>query len=147
MDVKKIAIDYFNKTWELIDNVDRNPSESLKMIDYAMKSKYSWMKVGTKLNLVRADWLISRALTEAGILEGALLYAKDCLEMTLREGFKDFDLFFAYECFVRIYHLEHDDEKRDKLIQKAKEALHTIEKEEDKDYCQKELNKILAMER
>lgn len=147
MDVKKLAVDFFNKTWEYIEKPKRDSADTLVMIDAAFQSKYNWMKVGTKLHIVRADWLISRAFTEAHLFVPGLLYAKDCLEMTLREGFKDFDLFFAYESFVRIYHLQKDDEKRDKLLQKAKEAIHTIEKEEDKDYCQKELNKILSMER
>lgn len=145
MDDKALATLSEKSAYELIGKTDRTDTDNLRMIDLAMKSKYHWLKVGTKLNQVRSDWLIARVFTEVLFFEAALQYAKSCLEITLREGFKDVDLFFAYESFVRIYHLQNDLTRRDKLTQKAKEAIHTVEKEEDKLYCQSELHKILAI--
>lgn len=146
MDVNEItkkAKNAFNKTWDYIEKIDRTPFDNSEMIKLAFESRYYWSLVGNDLNIVRGDWLISRVFSELKILEDALMYAQKCLAKTLENQFKDFDLFFAYESLVRVYHLMGDIDKRDLMIEDALESLKHISKKEDKDYCKEELDKIM----
>ncbi|XFA98524.1 hypothetical protein ACAG96_06585 [Candidatus Izemoplasma sp. B36] len=146
IDEKKEAIKYFNKTWDFIEKEDRSPSENLEMIDLAFKSKYYWSLVGTKINFIRSNWQISRVFAEANLLEASLYYSKKCLEDTTNEKITGFDLFFAYEANVRVYHLMKRFDLRDNMKVKALESLDTIIKKEDKEYCTSELEKILKIQ-
>lgn len=142
-EMRKNAVDSFNEAWDLIDKKNRTETDNLKMIELAYKSKYYWSLVGDEVNFIRSDWQVSRVFAESKLLEAGLYYAKQCLEGTLEHNLKGFDLFFAYESNVRIYHLMGDIIKRDNNIKKAKRSIEFIEKESDKIYCQGELDKIL----
>ena len=43
---KKLGIDLFNATWDLIDRNDRTPAQNLEMIHAAHASAYHWIKAG-----------------------------------------------------------------------------------------------------
>lgn len=139
------AIKAFNETWEYIEKKDRTAEDNLKMIEFAYESKYNWSLVGNHLHFVRSDWQVSRVYAEAKLLKASLYYSTKCLEDTLKQGFKGFDLFFAYEANVRVYHLLKEFEKRDIFVQKAIESIELVEKQADKDYCKSELDKILNL--
>lgn len=143
-EIKKKAIEFFNKTWDYIDKTDRTKEEDLTMIDFAFKSKYYWSLIGDEINFVRSDWQISRVFAEANLLEAALYYSKKCLEDTLKLGLNDFDLFFAYEANVRVYNLLGFNEEKLKYHELALKSIDTISKKEDKDYCLSELNNIVG---
>lgn len=142
-DIKKKAIDAFNETWNFIDKKERTEAENLKMIESVYKSKYYWSLVGDAINFVRSDWQVSRVFAEAGLLEAGLYYARQCLEVTLKLDLEGFDLFFAYESNVRIYHLMGDNLHRDEFVSKARNSIDSVKKESDKIYCKSELEKIL----
>ena len=43
---KKLGIDLFNATWDLIDKADRTEAENFEMIHAAHASAYHWLKAG-----------------------------------------------------------------------------------------------------
>ena len=144
-EIRSLAKQAFNQTWDYIEKDNRTVEETLKMIDLTFKSKYYWSLVGNHVNFIRSNWQVSRVFAEANLLEASLYYAKRVLDDTIKLNLQDFDLFFAYEANVRAYHLLKDITHRDLMLKKAKESINGVEKEEDKKYCLLELEKILKL--
>ena len=144
-EIRNLAKQTFNQTWDYIEKENRTVEETLKMIDLTFKSKYYWSLVGNQVNFIRSNWQVSRVFAEANLLEACLYYAKRVLDDTIKLDLQDFDLFFAYEANVRVFHLLNDINHRDLMFKKAKESINTIKDENDQRYCIKELEKILKL--
>ena len=101
IDHRPIAVRLFNETWDLIEKKDRTRDDDSQMLEKAYASLYHWRQVGTKLNLVRGYWQVSRvhAILEQG--DAAYFYGISGVELCEAEGFGDFDLAFAYESVAR----------------------------------------------
>jgi len=144
-EIRNLAKQSFNRTWDYIEKENRTVEETLRMIDLTFKSKYYWSLVGTQVNFIRSNWQVSRVFAEANLLEASLFYAKMVLDDTIKLNLQDFDLFFAYEANARVYHLLKDFTHRDLMLKKAKATIMTIEKDSDKKYCLMELEKIMKL--
>jgi len=140
---KEEAISCFNKTWELIENKHRTHDEDIQMIHLAHASRYHWQVVGTPLNWVRGEWLISRVYSILNMGNSALLHGRISLELCKHNNIKDFDLAFAYEALTRAHFVMKNHDKTGKHFNYAMEASQEIKKPEDKEYFLKELNSIL----
>lgn len=142
MEHKKIAIDCFNGTWDLIDLKDRTEADLLKMIHMAHASRYHWGEIGTPLEWSRGEWQISRVYALAKMGESALYHGNHALKYCLDNAIDDFDLAFAYETIARAYSVLKDNAQKQAFIDKAREASDSIEQQEDKDYFLSELATI-----
>lgn len=138
---KKMAIDNFNGTWNLIDKGDkRTPEEDDLMVHRTHASRLHWGIVGNELNFQRGEWQIARVYTLLKRKEPALHFARVCLKRTEDNGFKGFDLPFAHEAMARACALNGDKDNYEKHYDLAKEAGEKIEKKEDRDYFFKDLD-------
>lgn len=142
MEHKKIAVDCFNGTWDLIDKADRDEADTLKMIHMAHASRYHWGEIGTPLQWSRGEWQISRVYALAGMGESALYHGKHALKYCLENSIGDFDLAFAYEAIARAYSVLANDAEKQTYKLKAEEASKGIEKKENLDYFLSELATI-----
>ena len=77
---KKLAMDTFNKTWDLLDKTNRSEAENIEMIHTAHASRYHWEQVGTPLEFQRGEWQISRVYAVLGMGESALFHAEIALK-------------------------------------------------------------------
>jgi hypothetical protein len=139
---KEIAIELFNATWDLIDKEDRTQAEIDRMINAAHASRYHWEIAGTALNIARGEWQISRVYAILGRSEPCLYHAERCLQITLENEFKDFDLAFAYEAMARACNLAGDAVETAKYVTLAQEAGAEIQDSGDRDYFFQELHTI-----
>lgn len=140
---KDLGIQFFNQTWDFIDNDHKTQAEKMQLIDLAHGSKLHWvLSEPPMINIVRADWLISHAYAHLDFGGLALSYAKICLEQTLNHKIKDFDLVFAYEAMARAYKILGDVSLCQAYLDKAYEAVKGVEKKEDKVYCISELDAL-----
>jgi hypothetical protein len=64
--------------------------------------------------------------------EEALTHAETCMDITMNESLKDFDLAYAYECKARAYASLGQSEKMNKCFLNAKAAGDTIKKDADR---------------
>lgn len=142
MEHKKMAVDCFNGTWDLIDKADRDEADTLKMIHMAHASRYHWGEIGTPLEWSRGEWQISRVYALAGLGESALYHGKHALKYCLENSIGDFDLAFAYEAIARAYSVLANDAEKQTYKLKAEEASKGIEKKENLDYFLSELATI-----
>src|SRR6056297_2241967 len=139
---KKLAIDLFNQTWDLLDKTNRSEAENIEMIHTAHASRYHWGQVGTPLEFQRGEWQISRVYAVLGMGESALFHGKIALKTCQKEGIADFDLAFAYEAIARAFSILDEKTEKEKYIALAKEAGEKIADEENRQYFFSELDSI-----
>jgi len=139
---KKYAIDLFNQTWDLIDKEERSQEEIDRMIHAAHASRYHWEIAGTELNIARGEWQVSHVYAISNRVEPCLYHAKRCLQITLENDLKDFDIAFAYEAMARACDLAGDELETAKYVELAKEAATKIKDPEDRKYFLSQLDAI-----
>jgi hypothetical protein len=139
---RQFAVELFNLTWDLIDIKDRSQEEIDRMINAAHASRYHWEIAGEAVNIARGEWQISRVYALLQRIEPCLYHAQRCLEVTLDNDLKDFDLAFAYEAMARACHLAGDKERTAKYLALAEDAGGQIQDQGDRDYFFGELQTI-----
>lgn len=143
-DHRRLAVDLFNRTWELLDKNERTPAEVDEMIHAAHASCYHWSQAGTAVNLARGEWQISRVYSVLGRGEPARYHALRSLGICQENNIRDFDLAFAYEALARAAVVLEDNEGVEEYLALAKEAGDQIAEQDDKDYFFTELEKVKA---
>ncbi|RXI96318.1 hypothetical protein DS745_21585 [Anaerobacillus alkaliphilus] len=142
---KKLAIDLFNHTWDLIEKIDRSKLEDDSMVNAAHASRYHWGIVGTPLHFARGEWQISRVYSLVGRPEPALFHANKSMELCVTNNLGDFDLGFAYEALARAFAVEGDLKKRDEYISLAKRSAEQVEKESEREWLLKNVRTVLSL--
>ena len=143
-DHRQLAVDLFNRTWELLDRNERTPAEVDEMIHAAHASRYHWSQAGTAVNLARGEWQVSRVYSVLGRGEPARYHARRSLEICQENNIRDFDLAFAYEALARAAFVLKDIKGEEEYLALAKEAGEQIAEQDDKDYFFTELEKVKA---
>ena len=141
---KKLGIDLFNQTWDLIDKKEKTQGEIDRMIHSAHASRYHWELAGGPVNIARGEWQISRVYALLKRAEPCLYHAERCLQVTLVNDLKDFDLAFAYEAMARAYSISKDKQETASYISQAEEAGALITDAGDRKYFISELKTILS---
>jgi len=139
---KKLAIETFNKTWDLLDKTNRSEAENIEMIHTAHASRYHWGQVGTPLEFQRGEWQIARVYASLGMGDAALFHAETALKTCQEKGIGDFDLAFAYEAIARAYSILKNNAEKEKHLALAKEAGEKIDDGGNKEYFYSELDSI-----
>ena len=131
---KKLAVDLFNRVWNLLDKADRTLEEADEMVHAAHASRHHWGVIGTPLEFERGEWQISRVYSVLGRPEAALHHAKRCLEICEANGIADFDIAFAYEALARAHAVAGDKAKAEEYVASAEKATEAIEDEGNREY-------------
>lgn len=139
---KHLAVQLFNETWDLLDKENRNHDEDMLMIHKAHTSLYMWSLVGTKTNLARGEWQISRVYASLDMGESALFHGLECLKIVKDNDLSVFDKVFAYEAIARAYSVNLQHEKMHFYQQLGMNLLSKIEDEKERKYALKELENI-----
>jgi len=144
---KNFGIELFNQTWDLIDKEDKNQQEIDRMIHAAHASRYHWEFASGPVNIARREWQIT-PLSSSPVYallkraEPCLYHAERCLQVTLDNDLKDFDLAFAYEVMARAFNLSDDKLEVAKYVTLARDAGTKIAKPDDRKYFFSELQTI-----
>ncbi|MHA2298331.1 MAG: hypothetical protein ACXAEU_25735 [Candidatus Hodarchaeales archaeon] len=136
---KKMAIDMFNKTWDLLDKKDRTLEEDELMVHQTHASRCHWNIIGEEIHFQRGDWQVSRVYSVLKRPKQALHYAKLCLKRTLDNDFQGFDRAYAYEAVARASAIAGNEDDYKANLKLAKEAAEKIDKKEDRDYFYQDL--------
>ena len=129
---KPFAVQFNNRTWELLTKDERTSAEDEEMIHAAHASHYHWLFAGKELNEQRGEWLISHVYAVLNVPDRALFHAKKCLHLTEELDLDDFDLAYAYEGMARALACNHYLEEAEKYHVMARHAGEKIRKEEDR---------------
>lgn len=140
---RKFGVEFNNKIWSYFGKVGRTIEEDQEMIQYAFASLLHWrLYEGHKMvNIQRGQYMIAKAHLYAGELENALKHADLCLKTTQShlDEMADFDVAYAYQILAAIHHHVGNTEDAEAFLNNAKEATREIEKKEDREYVEKDI--------
>lgn len=137
---RRLAVELFNHVWALIGRDDRTPEQDDEMIHAAHASRYHWSQVGTKANLGRGEWQVSRVYAVLGRSEPAVYHAHRCLAYVEQgDGIEDWDLPFAYEALARAHSVAGDRGESLRYETLAREAGEGIADNDDREHLLSEL--------
>lgn len=143
---KQFAVELFNQTWDLLEKADRSQMDTDRMIHSAHASRYHWEFAGDILNIQRGEWMISHVYAALKRVEPCLYHANRCLEITLENDIKDFDLAFAYEAMARGFDIAGNEVETAKYLSHAKQAAALIKNADDRNYFLSQLRSIHEMD-
>jgi hypothetical protein len=139
---KKLAIEYFNGTWDLLDKKDRTTAEDFEMLHMAHASCFHWSRAGTALNIARGEWQVSHVCAVLRQGESALFHGQRSLDLCKENGYGAGDLAFAYEAVARACAVLGDTVKTAENKALAVEAAQAISDDGDKRYCLGEIESV-----
>lgn len=144
MENRKLGVQFFNETWDLIDKQDRTHEEDSLMMDKAHASSLHWRlsSTYTPVNGARSQWQLSRVYALLKMGEPALYHAKDSLALCKGHQIEGLDLAFAYEAMARAYAVLLDAEKANECKALAEEACECISAADDQAYVRGEIATI-----
>lgn len=142
-DHRQLAVDLFNHTWSLLDNLNRTTDQDEEMVHAAHASRYHWSIAGTAKNHARGDWQIARVYAALGRYSEAEHYAQLCLDACTRNEFDDWDVPFAYEGLARSS--IHNPEKAKQYLAEARQFGEKVAKQDDKQWLFTNLDEIASM--
>jgi hypothetical protein len=139
---KKMAVDLFNRTWDLLDKPERTREENDELVHAGHASRYHWGKVGKPANLARGEQQLSHIYAVLKRAEPALYHGQRTLEICQANGIADFDLAFAYEALARGHAVAGNQPERTRYLELARTAAAGIAKEEDRKYFLSQLDTV-----
>jgi tetratricopeptide (TPR) repeat protein len=130
---RRVAVELFNLTWQLLDAVVRTPDQDDRMLHAAHASRFHWGEVGEPVNLARGEWQCSRVYAVLGRAEPAIHHARRCLEICEANGIADFDLALAWEALARAQVVAGDQPEAVRSLARARELTGAIAEDEDRE--------------
>jgi DNA-binding transcriptional MerR regulator len=131
-DERKMAISYFNSTWDLMEKEDRTVEDDDLMLHMAHASLYHWGEVGKPENRARGEWQVSRVYAVLRRSEPCLHHAQRVLDICIENDIADWDIAFAYEALARGHAIAGDAEGARAMTERALEAAEKIAEEEER---------------
>src|SRR6478752_7437850 len=124
LDHRRLGVDLYNATWQLLDRDDRSPADDDAMLGRAYASLHHWSQVPQvrAANLGRGHWLVSRVHAVLGLPDAAAHHAARYVAIA-SEGDVD----------------DWDHEAADDFEARAREALTAVADAEDREVVEADL--------
>ncbi len=102
---RRQGVEATNAAFALL-TAERDPAADEELLRLAYAAAHHWQRAAGAgpANAVRADYLVSRALTATGLPDRALVSADRALATCREHGLVDFDLAYALEARARALH-------------------------------------------
>jgi hypothetical protein len=142
---RRLGVELYNGTWELIERRDRTPDSDDEMLHRAHASAYHWLQAPhTAANRARSHWLCSRVHAVAEQPEGALHHARRCLALVEAHGdqMEDWDLAGAHEALARAHLAAGEPEEARCHYELARGEAAKIAEEDDRKHIEADLDSL-----
>ncbi len=120
---RQVAVEQFNRTWDLIDLPERSADQDAEMLLAATTSRWHWARIGTAENVAAGDWQVSHVASLLGHGDLAAHFAASNLAIAEREGWTDWRLASANEAMARACAVRGDLDACGRYIAAAERAL------------------------
>ncbi|MEE9268564.1 MAG: hypothetical protein V3U70_04080 [Thermoplasmata archaeon] len=129
---RRLAVELFNHTWDLMEQKDRTKEEDERMVHAAHASRFHWGEVGGPLNLAVGEWQIARVYSILRRPSSALRHARRCLEIVEEKGITGFYRASAYEGLAKAHSVAGEREKSEEYLELAKAEGRRLTDEEER---------------
>ena len=141
IDHRRLGVDLYNATWDLLEQTDRSPEDDDEMLARAHASMYHWGRYDgvQPENMGRGHWLVSRVHAVLGQPDAAAYHAARYVTIARGGAGEPWDLAAALEASARAAGLGGDFEAADRFEAEAREVLATMDDPEDREVVEKDL--------
>ena len=141
IDHRRLGVDLYNATWELLDREDRSAEEDDALVARAHASFYHWSQVADVRpeNVGRGHWLCSRVHAVLGQADTAAHHAARYVAIARAGGVADWDLAAALEASARAAAVKGDFDAAERLEAEAREACAAVTDAEDRTVVEADL--------
>jgi hypothetical protein len=138
---RRLAVDLFNRAWELMLLPERTPEQDDELLHTAYASRHHWSHVGTVAHSARGEWQLSRVYTVLGRPEPALYHAERCLAYCESDprALEDWDLPYAYEALARAQLVAGNAADAKRSAERARELGRSVVDDEDREHLESDL--------
>lgn len=138
---KVLAMAGNNLSSQLEEKNNRSIEETSLMLFAAKLARKYWEMAATWIEVERAEYRLSQSYLSAGDIALAIQHAEHCLEICKKNSADPMELFFANECFAKIYRKQNKKDEFVKAIQEMEFYLSKLNKE-DNPWCVRALNAL-----
>lgn len=127
-----LAVDYYNRTWDLIDRSDRSAADDRRMLTLAMASRALWDGIGGDEQRITGDWQVAHVAALTGHAGLSLDFAAAAYE---RAAGADVPLWLkasTCEGLARAHAAAGQRRERDAWVVKARELLEQVDDADDR---------------
>jgi hypothetical protein len=129
---RKLAVELFNRTWDLMEKKDRTKEEDERMVHAAHASRFHWGEVGEPLNLAVGEWQIARVYSILRRPSPALRHARRCLEIVEEIGITGFYCASAFEGLAKAHSVAGEREQSEEYLELARTEGRRLTDEEER---------------
>lgn len=139
---RHFSTDCFNRTWTLMEMVNRTETDTLAMVLCATASLWHWTQRAdcTDQNLSISHWQVSRAYALAGQGENALQHGHQSLK--LAEGSPPFYIGYAHEAIARAAWVLKDRERFADHLRQAQHWADQVTDAQERQWLEKDLKSL-----
>ena len=123
---RQLAIDLFNRTWELLDKELRSDRDKSEMLTSAFASLYHWRQVGDARNTAIGLWQVSRVAAVLGYPDLSEDYGHQSLETASAQELGPFAIGYAHEAMARAARLAGNRKDAASHLEAANDMLEQI---------------------
>lgn len=139
---RQLAVELFNRTWELLDKETRTDDEKAEMLTAAFVSRHHWRQVGDGKNFSVSDWQVSRVAAVLGYPDLAEEYGRRSRHVASLAGLGPFYVGYAHEALARAARLAGNRAEMAKQLEAAKEMLSQVEDHGERDLLGADLREL-----
>jgi hypothetical protein len=139
---RRLGIQLFNQTWDLIDRTDRDADDDIQMLLTAAASRWHWGQLGAPDRVSTGDWQVAHVASLVGIGELARRFASRSLAIVESEGWDGWRLASAHEGMARACAALGDADGCARHVAAARSALEHEPEEEERRVIESQLATI-----
>ena len=143
---RRLAVDFYNRTWSLIEKRDRTEDEDVEMLASTYASLLHWRKVGNAQNHAISDWQVSRVYAVLHRPAESMKCAKRALAICESNTVESWCTAFAHEAIARAAAIAGDEATATKHLKIAVDIGNTVTDKEDRDILFKDLATVPGYE-
>jgi hypothetical protein len=123
---RQLAIELFNRTWELLDKETRTDADDAEMLTAAFASRYHWREIGEPKNFSVSDWQVSRVAAVLGLPDLAERYGRRALEVAASANLDSFYVGYGHEALARAAQLAGNRDETKRHLDRARDLLEHV---------------------
>ncbi len=138
------AVQYYNQTWDLIDQAGRTPGDDRRMLTLAMASRALWDDIGGDEQLITGNWQVAHVAALTGHADLSLDFAAAAYE---RASDTDVPLWLkasTCEGLARAHAAAGHEAERDAWVLKARELLEQVDDADDRVLIEEQLATVVG---
>ena len=139
---RQVAIELFNRTWELLEKETRTDSEDAEMLTAAFASRYHWREIGEPKNFSVSDWQVARVAAVLGLPDLAERFGQAALDVAASANLDPFYVSYGHEALARAAQLAGNRNEAKRHLDRARDLLEEVEDSSARDLLAADLAEL-----